>query len=689
MKKLLKMLAWIVGIFLLLIVVAVIGLKLFFPVEKTRQVAIEKGSALLGRDIEVESLDISVWGGLGLKLEKVKIGNPSGFDGPGFLSADNIDLKMQLLPLLSGDIKVSRLIIEHPTIYMQRTPAGENNYSFTIADTSAQSAAADKIPAEGQTTAIAVSFDEFEIVGGHLTFSDDSADLQIEITNLDMTTSLEMPGENSYASSGTIETESVKVSGAQSYPAVALALDYRIGYDLAEKVVSVEKAEIDVNDVRLELSGEVTDPLGDIGIKGNLKSDHLAITDLFSLLTPEQLQAVGDIEAEGDLAVDVDLEYVSGEPEPTVHYSGTAVLTDLSLTHKEIEGEFKLSRCLVDFKPDNLRMNIENGSFDDQPFKGHLLLEDFADPVVGGELAGSFNLAFLQPFLPAENEHHLAGSTSFDLKFSGPINDPGSLLFSGSLQVSDGSYQSRLLPEPVESFSLDAYFDNRLLKIEDLQGRFPSGNLQFKGRIVDLASYLLTDSATVREISPEVEGSLKGTVDLAMVAPYLPQEGNPTLGGQSSLDLTVTGRLDDLTSLRPRGTVSVSGASYADSLLPEPVERLDAEMVLGPDTITVSSMSVQFVSSDVSFIGQLIKPFPYFLPIMDLDRSEIEQPLFLFSLSSHRFDADKMFPEAVPGSGTEQSASIPDSVSLIILPNIDGRGTVSVDTLIYGGGGAH
>ena len=48
MKKTLRILAWIAGVLAAVIVLAMVGLWLFFPVEKAKNLAIEKGSAQLG-----------------------------------------------------------------------------------------------------------------------------------------------------------------------------------------------------------------------------------------------------------------------------------------------------------------------------------------------------------------------------------------------------------------------------------------------------------------------------------------------------------------------------------------------------------------------------------------------------------------------------------------------------------------
>jgi len=685
MKKLGKILIWTAGIVLVLLVIAVIGLKLFFPTEKVRQMAVEEGSDMLGRELAVETLDISFWGGLGVVLQNVSIGHPPGEEGPNFLEAETVDLKLRMLPLIFGDIRVDRLIIERPTINMRKSPTGRVNYAFDLPDTTLPPQIEEQMTPETKTAAAAVSFDDLEIIEGRLVYSDDSTGVTIEAINFDLTTSLANPREALYESSGKIKIDSLKVTIDEPYPVFAVGLQYVAGYDMINELVSIERADLTVNDLRFKLSGEALQPMGDVTAKCNLKSDRLTVADLFNLLPAGQREMVEDYTIEGDFAFDADLDYDATRTGQELTYTGTASLTDMVMSNREIEGELKFARCLIDFKPDNLRMSIEDGSFDGQPLKGHLMVDDFENPTIGGALAGSFNLVFLEPFLPAEAGHKVSGRTAFDVKLSGPVSEPENMSFSGTIAVTDGRYRSALVPEPVEGFTLDAFFDNRLLNIRELACRFPSGNLDFTGRVNDLVPYLLADSAGAEQISPSVEGTLKGRVDFGMLKPYLPEKGNPELTGQLSVDVSFAGNIDEPSGFRPRGTLTVTEASYTDSLLPEPIESFQAEFELKPDTIAVTGLDVKFASSDVSFSGQLVRPFPYLLPVKSLDRSRMKKPFFLFTLKSQRFDIDKLFPEAVPGSAADPTEVSMDSVSMVILPDIDGRGTLTADTVIYSG----
>ncbi|MCD6248878.1 MAG: AsmA family protein [candidate division Zixibacteria bacterium] len=681
MKKLLKILLWLAGILAVLIILAVVGLKLFFPSEKIRAMAVEEGSARLGRPIEVAGLDISIWGGLGLELEGVQVGNPEGITGPNFLSADRVDLKLQLLPLISGDFRVDRLIIDAPTVQMTKSAVGEVNYDFVSSDTIEQVPDVETIPDEAQAAALVVSFDELEINNGRLSFVDDSSSVSFELIGFNLATSLEYPEDGIYRSAGRLQADTILIRNNEPYPPLACDLNYRVVYNANRSELTVERIGAVINQARFKVTGEIGGFGQELSAALNVQSEQLPITELLSLLPPGQREVLTDYTIDGSFSLDADLNRDPFADNPNWHYTGSATLNNLEVTSSLFDGRLVVGRCLVDFKPDNVRMNIEQGSFDGQPIKGYLVLDDFESPSISGELAGGLDLALLVPFLPAENAHQLSGKAELDLKFSGPIREPERLLFTGNLVIDKGSYNSVLVPQPIETFDLDAYFENRLLKIRRLGCQFGSGQLTFTGRMTDLVPYLLADSNSA--VAPDVEANVKGEVDLALAGPYLPAKGNPQLSGTLALDVGLAGNITDLSSFRAHGTVSIAEASYFDSLLPEPVESLDAELILRPDTIEVTRLAARFTSSDVSFTGMLIRPFPYFLPILGLERDTLPKPLFLFELYSQRFDTDRLFPEAVPGAGGESVILSSDSISTLILPDIEGRGTVRADTVIY------
>ncbi len=683
MNRFFRIALWAVGVIVGLLILLLVAVQLFFPVEKAKALAIEKGSAALGRPITIRDVSVSFWGGLGVQLDSVVVGNPPGFIGERFLTAENIDVKLRLLPLLMKEVKVDRFIVNRPTVTMLKLADGSNNFSFGAVDSALPTEEAQELPAETKAAAAAVSLERLELHGGQIQYRNDSSNILVVMENVELSSALQNPREGVYVASGKLTVDSLHVSAGQPVPVVHADLAYDATYDLTEKHIRIDRAAFNVNGIECDLTGDFFHQTGHPHGKASLKAERILAENLLSFVPPQRAELINKFRVSGEFAVDLDVDFDSQrQPNPLI-YSGSAVITNVLMARRDAIGELKLRRVVIDVKPDNLRANIQEGSFDGKPMRATVAVTDFRNPQVNGELSGFLNFIFLRPFLPTGGQQELDGEARFDVKFFGKIKEPRNLDVSGDIDVEKGRYSAAFLPEPVDAFSFSASFDKNVVNVRNLTARSKSADVAFKGRLDNLIPFVLADSASADTIHPGVDGTVTGKIDLALANKYLPAKRHPELSGSVNLDLAVSGSTGDLANIRPRGTVTFDNVTYSDSLLPEPIKRFDAELRLSPDTIAVNRMNVKFVSSDASFFGTLSKPFPYLLPLRSIDRTKMSKPFFQFKLASTRFDCDKLFPEATPGSGAAIAKKPLDSLPSIIVPDIDGQGTFDFDTLIY------
>ena len=682
MKKLLKISAWFLGIIIGLLILLVVGFKLFFPQEKVKNIAIEQGSELLGRDIAIGELDISIWGGLGLKLVDVKIDNPEGFESGDFLTADNIDLKLYLIPLLKGDFKIDRLVVNNPIIRMKKIAGGLNNYSFTKVEDKVPEEIADQLTPEAKAASVAVSFDQFEIKGGQIYYYDDSTGAKLYMKNISLSTSLKNDQSGIYNSVGKLKVDSLIIESDKNIPPLSFNLNYIAGYNFSESLLEIKEADLNLNQIQLSFSGKYSHAEDNNFARFNIKSNQIQLSKFIAFLPDEKRTLLDDYTFDGFFELDTDIEYDPTVDEP-LDYSGVATIRNMKLSQKDIPGELNFEQALIDFEPNSLRLNIEKANFDNKPLRGHLTVTDFENPSVNGIIAGTLNLAFVKPFIPAELEIDLAGEAQLDVKIVGSIKSMEELDFSGNVLISDGYFNAPQIPEPLENFYFDAYFDRDLTRIKSTHGKIKSGEFSFEGRINNLIPYLLADSVQAKKMGILIDGNFKGLLDLNIINQYLPPKGNPKLTGKFDTDLILSGSSKTLEEIIKRGVFKITDGKYHDDLLPEPVQSFETILKINPDTITVEMMDVWFTSSNVSFTGKISNPFPYLLPFDDIDRSNIKKPLFTFNLNSSKFDVDKLFPEVTPGAGTNRASLPKDSISMLILPDVNGLGTFNIDTLIY------
>jgi len=694
MKRPYRILSWIAGILIALILIAVILVKLFFPVEKARLLAIEKGSAALGRSIDIESVDVSFWGGLGVELQSVTIANAPDFGQEPLARVGEVDVKLSLLPLLKGEINIDRLIINDLRAEMIKRPDGTNNYTFAATDKKIPPHVRDKVTPEAQAVAATVSFDRLELHNGNIRYQDDSSGMVLDISTLSLSTSLSIPNAAVYHSRGHALAETlVVVLDTDTLPPLTVATRHDAEFDLSSNRLTLRESELTINGLTFTTHGSAEMGREDILAAFNFRSTRIAAKDVLNLLPPERLQALGEFTASGFFSVDADLTYDQSTPD-TLRYTGSIELTDAAFSRADIPGELEIGNALIDFETNTLRLSLRQATFDKKPLRGQLTLTDFDNPSVNGDLAGNLDLTLIQPFLDDRTGKGLSGQLAFELRFAGALANYENLDLSGQLAIANGRYGSPLLPEPLDSFELDLFFDNSTTRINRLVARSPKAHLEVTGRITNLIPYVMADSATATRIAPRIDLKTSGQADLSLGNRYLASESHPVLTGNATWDMAVNGLITDLSSFDPRGTVVIRSATYTDELLPEPIERFDADLIVTRDTVTIRQLDVTFPSSDLSLTGKLAKPFPNLLPFEGIEHNPHRKPTLDFALTSERFNTDKLFPEAVPGAETTPPPTPTDrpapttppvqqAVSPVILPDINGRGTLAVDSLVY------
>jgi AsmA protein len=119
----------------ILIVVAVVGyayLNLNSIIASNRARLLDRASAAVGRPIQADELKASLGRGVAIEVTGVKLADDAAFSQLPFVQADDVFLKVELIPLLRKEIKVTELVLRQPQIRIIRGASGAMNVS-TIA----------------------------------------------------------------------------------------------------------------------------------------------------------------------------------------------------------------------------------------------------------------------------------------------------------------------------------------------------------------------------------------------------------------------------------------------------------------------------------------------------------------------------------------------------------------------------
>ncbi|MFH1573586.1 MAG: AsmA family protein, partial [Acidobacteriota bacterium] len=126
-RKALKVLAWIVGIFVVLLIAGYITLRVLLPPEKLRAMALPRIEQALGQSVEVGPVHLAIWGGFGVGVEDVRVGNRPGYRDERMLNLENLVLRVPLRRLLRRELIITRIDLVRPEIYLEKSSEGEIN----------------------------------------------------------------------------------------------------------------------------------------------------------------------------------------------------------------------------------------------------------------------------------------------------------------------------------------------------------------------------------------------------------------------------------------------------------------------------------------------------------------------------------------------------------------------------------
>lgn len=183
------------SLFLILIVIAVVAFVATFDANHYKPQIIEQVEKATGRDFTIDGdISLSVFPWVGLKVEGVALGNEKGFSEKDFAAIKQLDVKVNLLPLLKKDVQVNTIRLHGLDVSLEVAEDKSNNWSgLAKSEATDESEASEDKPGasdEGQgSTLESLKVEGFEFVDAVIRYRDDSTKTIATVTDLNLTTS--------------------------------------------------------------------------------------------------------------------------------------------------------------------------------------------------------------------------------------------------------------------------------------------------------------------------------------------------------------------------------------------------------------------------------------------------------------------------------------------------------------------
>jgi len=185
LKKVLKWTGIVIGALVIVLVIAAIALPYFLPLDKIKDMAAQKASEAIHRQVKIGKVSFNVF--TGIELRDLSVSNRPGFSKEPFLSAGKIELKYDLWKLLGGTVAIDKVVLVKPEILIEMRSDGTSNYSDLVG--AKKPDAAQKKPAAKSSKkkeAVSIMVSKFAIINGKLTLSQSGKITQLKDLNVNI-----------------------------------------------------------------------------------------------------------------------------------------------------------------------------------------------------------------------------------------------------------------------------------------------------------------------------------------------------------------------------------------------------------------------------------------------------------------------------------------------------------------------
>ena len=179
----------VILVLLIVIVAAAVAVPFIVPTERIKQELISATNDATGRQLAIDGdFSLSIFPTLGLTASKVTFSNANGAQSPNMAAIDSLVIKLNILPLLTGNVQVDEFVLTKPVINLEVDKNGKGNWVFETAKSDKAKAAE---PATDEKTAPNLGISDLNlgdvrIVDGTVSYSDQKSGSKIDLKDVNV-----------------------------------------------------------------------------------------------------------------------------------------------------------------------------------------------------------------------------------------------------------------------------------------------------------------------------------------------------------------------------------------------------------------------------------------------------------------------------------------------------------------------
>jgi len=467
-KKGLRILIGVVAGIIILLVLASVVVKIVFTKEKLLFLLVPKIEEALKKDVEIDDIAISIFGGLGVDVKGMRVLNPSGFVQKELFKFDQLSIRVKFLPLLRKRIEIKKLILESPEINLEKNKAEVSNFEDLI---------------KGQRGAIVLpaSFDQLQIRNGKILYLDDKDKKKIVLHHFEERAKLSLDEKMENAEVvGKITMDQIELNLPKykgTLPPLTFSLEHDINLNMSEDFLDIRLLKIGIAKVRLDVKGKVEKISTNPVLNLTVKSDKIPLEDIFVSLPKEESSPLNQLTTSGNLTLSASFQGgTQAELPPQIQ--GRITFQKVRVDFVEVPKPFNMPYGEINFNNRSVSFFSSEAKLGEAPMELKLVVDDFSDPNLTSELKAKLNLALLAEFV--------------SFKAYGKIKKIERMNFSGQVDLQKVEVATPALGVPVRNLEAGILLKGGDIDIPDLSLSLGKSSLNLQGKVYGAIPYFLS-----------------------------------------------------------------------------------------------------------------------------------------------------------------------------------------------------
>ena len=193
-------------IFIVLVFLALLAFVATFDANNYKPEIIEQVEKATGRSFTIDGdIHLSIFPWVGLTVENVALGNADGFKAKQFAAIQQLDVKVNVLPLLKKEVQINTIRLHGLDVSLEVASDKSNNWSSLVQSEAAsadeastadvtpeaikQAPAEQTIAEEGESPLQSLKVEGFEFIDATIRYDDRSSNTIATVSELNLTTS--------------------------------------------------------------------------------------------------------------------------------------------------------------------------------------------------------------------------------------------------------------------------------------------------------------------------------------------------------------------------------------------------------------------------------------------------------------------------------------------------------------------